>query len=133
MGMAYQNVSQYGQSYLFGFPDDAAPTIAGFVARSAELRYEAEVFAQAQDGEGSTDSVVTTNADKRKITGTFGGYIFSTFDPGSFQGGFEFQTSPGVTRYFIIRNVSVPRRKGEFAEISLEAESYALITGPSGP
>jgi hypothetical protein len=124
--MALVNSNQYGQSYLFGFSSTDAPTIAGFVARSAELRYEAETFSQAQDGEGVTESVVTTKPDKRKITATFGGYILSTFNPANIAAGFNFGTP---SRFFIVRNVSVPRRKGEFAEVTLEAESYALITG----
>lgn len=121
--MPLANSNQYGQSYLFGFSSADAPTITGFVARSAELRYEAETFAQAQDGEGITESVVTTKPDKRKITATFGGYILSGFDPSSISATFNF-----AGRFFIVRNVSQPKRKGEFNEVSLEAESYALVT-----
>lgn len=121
--MPLVNSNQFGQSYLFGFSSSDAPTITGFVARSAELRYEAETFAQAQDGEGITESVVTTKPDKRKITATFGGYIISGFDPSSISASFTF-----LTRFYIVRNVSQPKRKGEFNEVTLEAESYALIT-----
>ena len=121
--MPLVNSNQFGQSYLFGFSSSDAPTITGFVARSAELRYEAETFAQAQDGEGVTESVVTTKPDKRKITATFGGYIITGFDPASISASFTF-----LTRFFIVRNVSQPKRKGEFNEVTLEAESYALIT-----
>lgn len=120
--MPLVNSNQFGQSYQFGFSSSDAPVISGFVARSAELRYEAETFAQAQDGEGITESVVTTKPDKRKITATFGGYI-TTFDPSSISASFNF-----AGRLFIVRNVSAPRRKGEFVEASLEAESYALIS-----
>lgn len=122
--MALVNSNQYGQSYEFGFPDDAAPTISGFVARSAELRYEAEVFQNATEGEGHSDSIVTSKPDKRKITATFTGYIQAGFDPGGISDSFDF-----LGRFYIVRNVGVPRRKGEFAEVSLEAESYALVTG----
>lgn len=121
--MPLTNSNQYGQSYLFGFLSSDAPTITGFVARSAELRYEAETFAQAQDGEGITESVVTTKPDKRKITATFGGYILSGFDPSGIAATFSF-----ASRFFIVRNVSQPKRKGEFNEVTLEAESYALIS-----
>ena len=120
------NVTQHGATYEFGFPSDAAATIdptGNFVARSAELRYEAEVFAQAQDGEGHTDSVVTSAGTFRKITATFTGYILADFDPAHIVDSFPF-----LGRFFITRNVSVPRRKGEFAEVSLEAESYGGIT-----
>lgn len=122
--MALVNSNQYGQTYEFGFPDDSAPTITGFVARGAELRFEAEVFAQAQEGEGHTDSIVTSKPDRRKITGTFTGYIHAGFDPGGIGDSFTF-----LDRFYIVRNVGVPRKKGEFAEVSLEAESYALIEG----
>ena len=117
-------------NYLFGFPDSAAPTFTtpGFVARSAELRHEAEVFAQAQEGEGHTDCVVTSDGDHRKITGTFTGYILADFNPADIDASFNFDVAPGITRFFITRNISVPRRKGEFAEVTVEAESYGLIT-----
>jgi len=127
--MPLVNSNQYGQSYLFGFTSTDAPTITGFVARSAELRYEAETFAQAQDGEGVTESIVTTKPDKRKVTGTFGGYIITGFDPSGISAGFNFPPSGPGSRFYIVRNVSQPKRKGEFNEVSLEAESYALITG----
>lgn len=128
--MALVNSNQYGASYLFGFLSSDAPTITGFVARSAELRYEAETFVQAQDGEGVTESVVTTKPDKRKITATFGGYIISGFDGSGIGDHFTFGTP--TSRFYIVRNISVPKRKGEFSEVSVEAESYALITtGPN--
>lgn len=121
--MALVNSNQFGQSYLFGFLSTDAPTITGFVARSAELRFEAETFAQAQDGEGVTESIVTTKPDKRKVTATFGGYIITGFDPTAISASFTF-----LGKFYIVRNVSQPKRKGEFNEVSLEAESYALIT-----
>lgn len=121
--MPLVNSNQFGQSYLFGFSSTDAPAITGFVARSAELRYEAETFAQAQDGEGVTESVVTTMPNKRKITATFGGYIITGFDPSAISASFTF-----LGRFYIVRNVTQPKRKGEFNEVSLEAESYALIT-----
>lgn len=125
------HVTQHGAAYEFGFPSDAAATIdptGKFIARSAELRYEAEVFAQAQDGEGHTDSVVTSAGAFRKITATFTGYILADFNPDDILESFSF-----LDRFYITRNISVPRRKGEFAEVSLEAESYGGITAPAGP
>lgn len=122
--MPLVNTHQLGASYQFGFPGDStAPDFGNtFIPRSAELRYEAEIFAQAQDGEGLTDSVVTTNSNMRKITGTFTGYIIVGFNVGAFQDEFDF-----VGRTFITRNVSVPHRKGEFSEVTVEAESYGRI------
>ncbi len=117
------NVTQFGESWEFGGPAGAdVPTIGNFFARSAELRWESEVFAQAQDGEGLTDSIVISNADVRKITATFTGYITSGFDGDSIP-----LTFPFKSRTFFVRNVSFPRRKGEFVEVSLEAESYGRI------
>lgn len=117
------NLNQYGEKWEFGFPSDAAPEITGFFARSAELRYEAEVFAQAQDGEGHTDSVVTSAGPMRKVTGTFTGYIEADFNVAGIGDNFEF-----LGMFFITRNIGVPRRKGEFAEVTLEAEHYGKIT-----
>lgn len=121
--MPLVNSNQFGQSYLFGFASTDAPTVTGFVARAAELRYEAETFAVAQDGEGITEAVVTTKPAMRKIVATFSGYILSGFDPSSISASFTF-----ASRFFIVKNVSQPKRKGEFNEVTLEAESYALVT-----
>jgi hypothetical protein len=121
------NTQQFGPvKYQFGYPGDSeSPPFGGnFFARSAELRYEAEVFAQAQDGDGHTDSIVTSVAAMRKVTGTFTGYIIQGFSVDDFDPTFEF-----AGRFFIVRNVSVPHRKGEFSEASVEAESYGGIDG----
>jgi len=121
--MPLVNSNQYGQQYVFGFLSTDAPTITGFVARTAELRFEAETFVQATDGEGITESVVTTKPNARKITATFGGYIITGFDPTQISATFTF-----LSKFYIVRNVSQPKRKGEFNEVSLEAESYFLVT-----
>jgi hypothetical protein len=124
--MPLVNSNQYGASYLFGFLSSDAPVITGFVARSAELRYEAETFATATDGEGVTEGVVTTKPAKRKITGTFTGYIQTGFNPATISADFMF-----LGRKYIVRNITQPKRKGEYNEASLEAESYANVT--TGP
>jgi hypothetical protein len=124
--MALVSSNQYGASYLFGFSSSDAPTITGFVARSAELRYEAESWAAATDGEGVTEAITTTKPEKRKITATFTGYIITGFDPSTIGDSFTF-----LSRKYIVRNVSQPKRKGEYNEASLEAESYANVT--TGP
>jgi len=121
--MPLVNSNQYGAAYQFGFLASDAPTISNFVARAAELRYEAETFAQAMEGEGHTESVTTSKPTKRKITGTFSGYILAGFDPSAIGATFSF-----LSRFFIVRNISTPRRKGEYVEVSLEAESYANVT-----
>jgi hypothetical protein len=124
--MALVSSNQYGASYLFGFSSGDAPTITGFVARGAELRYEAEAWAAATDGEGVTEAITTTKPEKRKITATFNGYVITGFDPSTIADSFTF-----LTRKYIVRNVTQPKRKGEYNEASLECESYANIT--TGP
>src|SRR6267378_3387670 len=103
--MALVSSNQYGASYKFGFKSTDAPAITGFVARAAELRWEAETFQVATDGEGITEAVVTTKPEKRKITGTFSGYIIEGFDASAISAAFTFQG-----RYFIVRNITDPRR-----------------------
>lgn len=122
--MALVSSNQFGQSYKFGFASTDAPTITGFVARSAELSWEAETFSQATDGEGVTDAVVTTTPAKRKITATFTGYILSGFDASAISASFTFQG-----RFFIVQKIGDPRKKGEFNEVTLEAMSFANVTG----
>lgn len=121
--MPLVNSNQFGAQYIFGFQSTDAPTITGFVARQADLNYEAETFAQAQDGEGLTESVVTTKPDKRKITGAFSGYILAGYSSSTIAASFTF-----LGRFYIVKSVSEPRKKGEFVEAVLNAESYALVT-----
>ena len=117
--------TQFGQVYEFGFQAADAPAISGFVARSAETKYGPEVFAEAKDGEGHTDSVTTSKPAKRQIDGTFTGYITDSFDPLLVPGWFMF-----LDRLFIIKpnGISNPRRKGEYVEVSIEATSFANVT-----
>ena len=117
----------HGNSYVFGFESADAPTITNFSARSAELTYEPEVFVQAMDGEGLTEAVALTKAANRKISGTFTGYIAAGFSGNSIANTFNF-TVNSVSRYFIVKSISDPRKKGEYAEVSLTVESYALVT-----
>jgi hypothetical protein len=122
--MPLASSSQEGQAYVFGFQASDAPSIGtGFVPRSAELRYEPEVYAQAMDGEGHTDSVTLSKADKRKITATFTGYITSSFDITTFPLSFTWQS-----RKYIIKSISKPLRKGEYAEVSMECESFVNVS-----
>jgi len=121
------NYEIHGNSYVFGFSSSDAPTITHFSARSAELTYEPEIFVQATDGEGLTESVALTKATHRKITGSFTGYIESGYSGNSIANTFSF-TVDSVSRFFIIKSISDPRKKGDFAEVTINVESYALIT-----
>jgi hypothetical protein len=118
----------HGNSYIFGFQSTDAPTITGFSARKAELTFEPEIFVQATDGEGLTEAVALTKATHRKITGTFTGYIQTGYSANSIANTFNFDVN-SVSRYFIVKSISDPRNKGEYAEVSLTVESYALVTG----
>lgn len=121
------NTDIHGAQYVFGFTTADAPTIAHFFARKAELNYEPEVFVQAMDGEGLTESIAVTKASHRKITGTFTGYIEAGYSGNSIGNTFSF-TVDGVSRFFIVKSISDPRNKGEYAEVALSVESYALVT-----
>lgn len=121
------NYEIHGNAYTFGFTTADAPVIAHFFARKAELTYEPEVFVQATDGEGLTESVALTKATHRKITGTFTGYIEAGYSGNAIANTFSF-TVDGISRFFLVKSISDPRNKGEFAEVSLSVESYALVT-----
>lgn len=121
------NSETHGSQYRFGFQSSDAPSIANFFARSADLRYEPEVFVPATDGEGHTEAVALSKSSHRKITGTFTGYISASFSGNQIGNTFNFSVG-GTSRFFIVRNISEPRQKGNFVEVSLEAESYKLVT-----
>lgn len=120
------NTDLFGAQYVFGFVSSDAPVISNFFARKAELTYEPETFTQAMDGEGITEAVAMTKATHRKITGTFTGYIQSGYSGNAIGNSFSFVVN-GVSRFFLVKTISDPRNKGEFAEVSLTAESYALV------
>lgn len=120
--MALTKTNQHGASYEFGFDASDAPAITGFVARSAELKFAPEVNAKATDGEGAADSVTISKPDKRMITGTFTGYITDAWDPTTLADGFTFDG-----RFYLIQNITEPRTKGQYVEVSIEAESLAGV------
>lgn len=120
------NFDLHGATLVYGFLAADAPTIPNFIAFKAELTYEPEVFAQAQDGEGHTLSVAVSKSVFRKITGTFTGYIAANTSGNGIGNTFAFDVN-GVNRFFIIKSISDPREKGAFAEVSLSVESYAGV------
>jgi hypothetical protein len=109
-------------AYKFGFLDTDAPVITNFVARAADLSYEDEVFATATDGEGAVDCIVASKPEKRKIVASFTGYINDGFDVAVVEESFTF-----MEVLFIVKSIGVPRKKGEFVEVTIEAEAYAAI------
>ena len=122
--MPLTNVLQHGAQYAFGLSSSDAPTIAGFKATSAETKYEPEVFVQSQEGEGHTDGVTVSKPDKAMGTITVNGYITDLVAYKGVTGGtFNFDG-----RKWIIKGISLPRKKGELVEGTVEAVSFALIT-----
>jgi hypothetical protein len=115
------NTTQFPTNHFeFGIDDADAPTMAGYKFHTADLAYEGEVFAQAQDGEGHTVAVVASNPNKRNINGTFTGYIVGGADPaGANTATVEFM---GFT--FIVKSVKVGKKKGDFWEASVDATYF---------
>lgn len=121
--MPLESSTQIGATYVWGFQSADAPNIGpGFVPRRAEIKYEPEVKDMATDGEGHVDSVTVSNADKRKWTTSFSGYITSEFDPESFPVSFTW-----LGRRHILGPITVPKDKGKYAEVTIEAESFAGV------
>lgn len=122
-GMPLVSTNQHGASYQWGFEAADAPTITGFVARTAEVRYEPEVVSEAKDGEGHTDAIAISKPNKRIATGTFTGYINENWNPESLPEHFTWEG-----RKWFILSASEPRKKGEFVEVSLEVKSWPNVT-----
>lgn len=121
--MALTKTNQHGTLYRWGFEASDAPTITGFVGRAAQSDIAPEVFSTATDGEGHVDAVAVSKPANRMISLSITGYITDSFDETSVGGTFTY-----LTRFFIIRKISKPRKKGEFTEVTIDAESYAGVT-----
>lgn len=121
------NAELHGQSYVFGFGSGFAPTIANFTARGAEFKIDNEIWAVATDGEGMTEALALNIASARKVSLTLTGYISTGFTAIQLPTNFNL-TYGGVNRFFLIKDISEPHKKGEYVEISLSCESFALIT-----
>jgi hypothetical protein len=122
--MALVSNNQFGQIYEFGISDADAPTIPGMKVRKLELTYQPEVNEKADDGEGHAESVTTSKPDKRMIQATATGYISDINTYRSQIASFAFNG-----RFFIVGQVGEPREKGKYVEGSVQATSYAGITG----
>jgi hypothetical protein len=103
------------RNYKFGVESADAPSLGMAVVNSAELKYEPEVYVKAQDGEGHTISLARTPP---KIVGTFVGYVTSP----DFSAPFSFSFL-GIT--FVVKSSTRARKKGEFMEVTVEADGYA--------
>lgn len=123
--MPLESATQIGATYVWGFQAADAPNIGpGFVPRRAEIKYEPEVKDMALDGEGHVDSITVSKPDHRKWSTTFTGYITDEFDPNSFPVSFAW-----LDRTHVLGPITVPKDKGKYAEVTIEAESYAGVTG----
>jgi hypothetical protein len=121
--MALDSSNQYGQAYIFGVQDADSPTVEGAAIRSADIKFEPEVMAQAMDGENHTEAIVVSKPEKRKHTGTFTGYCTDT---SALANAADFSWNG---RFWIITNGGDNRQKDQFAEVTIEAVSFANITG----
>lgn len=102
--------------------DMAGISLTGFVPRNITFDSEPEVFATATNGEGQVEAVAISVAAKRMVNCSVTGYITS-----------QFTLAVGTTftarsRFFIVKKISEPRKKGEYIEVTMDAVSYARIT-----
>ena len=126
--MALNETELHGANYAFGFASADAPSISNFTCRKAELKFAPEMKTEATNGEGHVESIALSKATKRMINITLTGYINASFSPNAIANFFSF-TVNGVSRYFIIDDISEPRAKGEYIEVSITATSKVLVTG----
>jgi hypothetical protein len=106
--------SSLTRNFKFGVGDPDAPSLGMLATTGASLVWEPEVYAKAPDGEGHSIALARSEA---KVSGTFTGYVSDT----EFAAPFSFSFL-GIT--FIVKSSSRPRPKGQFMEVTVEAEGY---------
>lgn len=122
--MPLQSATQFGEKWVWGFQDSDAPNIvAGFEPVEANVDYEPEKYSTSENGEGHVDSVTVSKRDKRKGMATFTGKITADYDPAAVPESF-----PWNNRLWIVKKANKPLKKGDYSEVSIEAESFALVT-----
>lgn len=119
------DINQSGAGpFVFGFAAADAPTITGFFARSvASADREPEAFAVATNGEGFVEAVAIAKPSGKMLKFQFTGYVTTAFDPSTLGNTFSF-----MGRFFFIKKISDPTPKGQFKEVSIDAESYPLVS-----
>jgi len=123
--MPLQSATQFGEEWVCGFQASDAPNICtGFQPVENNVDYEPEKYSTSENGEGHVDSVTVTKKNKRKGTATFTGKITSDYNPLTVPESF-----PWNDRLWIVKKAPRPLKKGEYAEVAIEAESFALV-GP---
>lgn len=117
-----------GTPFFFGTTDVTFPEIPGFYGRvvtTADL--EPEVFEQAKNGDGQTEQVAETNQTNRMLRFQMSGYIDDSYDPNSVPTTGTL-TLFGTDYFCFFRKISTPIPKGNYAEVSVDMESFPLIT-----
>ncbi len=102
--------------------DMAGISLTGFEPRNITFDAEPEVFATATNGEGQVEAVAMSLSTKRMINCSVTGYITSSF---TFAVGTTFTAR---SRFFLVKKISEPRKKGEYVEVTMDAVSYVKIT-----
>jgi len=124
--MPLVNSNRYGQPYRFGI-NGGVPTIGSNLAiRQVELRIAPEQMIEGYNTEGHCVALAVSRPDRRKVLGSFTGYVTDSFSNTDIPAAFNFNS-----RTFIVRDIGDVRRKGEYSEVTVEGESYFHIDSAS--
>lgn len=117
-----QHVGTAGLVFGTVAADMAGISITGFEPRNITFDAEPEVFATATNGEGQVEAVAMSQPAKRMVNCSVTGYITSSFN-------FTAQnTFSARSRFFLVKKISEPRKKGEYVEVTIDAQSWVKIT-----
>ena len=124
-----------GDAFSFGYSPATAPTgLTGFVARTGDFRREPKVYATATDGNGAAEAVQVSDPASRNISATYIGYALATLTLAvcktAVNSGFITDTIDGSAKKFVIKSIRISRKKGDFVEITVEAEYFPHVTIP---
>jgi len=122
------SATRFGASYEFGLGQFTAN---GLQVHSADIGHEAQVFSEADDGEGHPESVVASDPGSRMIVCRLRGYISDLSAYISSSATFELPASTGLNgKVFIVRSVSEPREKGEIVEGEMIGTHFPHVNIP---
>lgn len=125
--------SEYsGTAMAFAFKSSytgATLTGAGFLGRTiASADAEPEVFQTAVNGDGQVEAIAISTSANKMLKVQLTGYVDVTFNKLTLPNKFSDGAGPLAGRTFFIKKISEPVPKGAFVEVSLDLESYPLIT-----
>ena len=127
---APSQVDQNGTAMAYGFHASYAPSINGFLARSvASSDAEPEVFVTATNGEGFVEAVAIAKAANKMLKIQITGYVTNAFNKTTVNQTFTGNGGPFGNRFFFVKKISDPIPKGNFVEVTIDCESYPLVTG----